>query len=194
MERIINSLLSNDLYKFSMGQAIFHQHNGKRTHWTFKCRNKGVHFTGEMVNEIKRQIELYSELRFTEEELNYLRDNYIWIHQDYLDYLKFWHPVASDIVIGTNSECGLTVEFEGSATNVSPYETPIMAIICEVYYRLGGQYEELLSNYKENVEEMIQSIKENPIGNFSDFGFRRRLSYEAQDYLIKRFTEEKVTG
>lgn len=194
MERIINSLLSNDLYKFSMGQAIFHQHNGKRTHWTFKCRNKGVHFTGEMVNEIKRQIELYSELRFTEEELNYLRDNYIWIHQDYIDYLKFWHPVASDIVIGTNSECGLTVEFEGSATNVSPYETPIMAIICEVYYRLGGQYEELLSNYKESVEEMIKSIKENPIGNFSDFGFRRRLSSEAQDYLIKRFTEEKVTG
>ncbi len=194
MERIINSLLSNDLYKFSMGQAIFHQHNGKRTHWAFKCRNKEVHFTEEMVNEIKRQIELYSELRFTEEELNYLRDNYIWIHQDYLDYLKFWHPVASDIVIGTNSECGLTVEFEGSATNVSPYETPIMAIICEVYYRLGGQYEELLSNYKESVEEMIKSIKENPIGNFSDFGFRRRLSYEAQDYLIKRFTEERVTG
>ena len=73
MERIINSLLSNDLYKFSMGQAIFHQHNGKRTHWTFKCRNKGVHFTGEMVNDIKRQIELYSELRLETITFGFIR-------------------------------------------------------------------------------------------------------------------------
>ena len=47
LERIINSLLETDLYKFSMGQAIYHQFPGYKTTWTFKCRNEDVHFTEE---------------------------------------------------------------------------------------------------------------------------------------------------
>ena len=46
---IITSLLETDMYKFSMGQAIYHQFSDYKTTWTFKCRNKDVHFTEEMV-------------------------------------------------------------------------------------------------------------------------------------------------
>ena len=60
MEAIITSLLETDLYKFSMGQAIFHQFPGYKTTWTFKCRNKDVKFTSEMVEEIKHQLQEYS--------------------------------------------------------------------------------------------------------------------------------------
>ena len=59
MEQIINSLLENDLYKFSMGQVIYHQFSDYKTTWDFKCRNKDVYFTSEMVEEIKEQIKLY---------------------------------------------------------------------------------------------------------------------------------------
>ena len=55
MERIITSLLETDMYKFSMGQAIYHQFSDYKTTWSFKCRNTGVFFTKEMVDEIKRQ-------------------------------------------------------------------------------------------------------------------------------------------
>ena len=48
MDRIINSLLENDAYKFSMGQAIYHQLSDYKTTWTFKCRNTDVFFTKEM--------------------------------------------------------------------------------------------------------------------------------------------------
>lgn len=47
MEQIINSLLETDMYKFSMGQAIYHQFSDYKTTWSFKCRNKDVHFTPE---------------------------------------------------------------------------------------------------------------------------------------------------
>ena len=67
LHRIINSLLETDMYKFSMGQAIFHQFTDYRTNWTFRCRNKDVKFTAEMVEEIKEQIKAYCELRFTDE-------------------------------------------------------------------------------------------------------------------------------
>lgn len=194
MEQIIVSLIQNDAYKFSMGQCIFHQHNGKHTKWAFKCRNKNVKFTPPMVAEITRQIKLYSELRFKKEELDYLKKAMPWIHQDYLDFLKFWHPDFNDIVIGTDSLCGLTVEFEGSALDVSPYETPVMAIICEVYYRMSGNYEQMFEDYKKQVTDGIEYVKANPIGNFSEFGFRRALSQEAHDYLIGKLAESKTPG
>ena len=49
MEQIINSLLENDLYKFSMGQAIYHLYSDYKTTWSFKCRNEGIYFSEEMV-------------------------------------------------------------------------------------------------------------------------------------------------
>ena len=65
LTQIINSLLETDLYKFSMGQAIYHQFPGYKTTWSFKCRNTDVRFTPEMVEEIKEQIKAYCDLRFT---------------------------------------------------------------------------------------------------------------------------------
>lgn len=38
--QIVTSLLETDMYKFSMGQAIYHQFSDYKTTWTFKCRNK----------------------------------------------------------------------------------------------------------------------------------------------------------
>ena len=52
LERIITSLLETDMYKFSMGQAIYHQFPSYKTTWTFRCRNTDVHFTPEMIQEI----------------------------------------------------------------------------------------------------------------------------------------------
>ena len=59
LNQIITSLLETDLYKFSMGQAIYHQYPSYKTNWTFRCRNVGVSFTQEMVEEIKEQIHEY---------------------------------------------------------------------------------------------------------------------------------------
>ena len=108
MHRIISSLLETDAYKFSMGQTIYHQFSDYKTTWSFKCRNTDVHFTPEMVDEIKNQIKLYCELRFTEDELAYL-DNIKWIKGSYVDFLRLWKPRYEDFTFGTDAECGLTI-------------------------------------------------------------------------------------
>ena len=38
MKQIITSLLDTDMYKFSMGQVIYHQFSEYTTTWTFKNR------------------------------------------------------------------------------------------------------------------------------------------------------------
>ena len=98
MEQIIKSLLENDMYKFSMGQCIYHQFPSYMTTWTFNCRNKNIYFTEEMVEEIKNQIKLYCALQFTEEELDYLK-SIKWLKHNYVDFLRLWHPRYEDFTI-----------------------------------------------------------------------------------------------
>ena len=52
LEPIVISLLDTDLYKFNMDQVIFHKHTDLCGQYYFKCRNEGVVFTPEMMQEI----------------------------------------------------------------------------------------------------------------------------------------------
>lgn len=88
-----------------MGQAIFHNASKYKTTWSFKCRNKNVKFTLEMVQEIKEQIKAFCNLRFTEDELNYLK-SISWLDESYVDYLHNFAPNFKHIFIGMDSECG----------------------------------------------------------------------------------------
>ncbi len=195
MERIINSLLETDLYKFSMGQAIYHQFSDYKTTWTFKCRNKDVFFTPEMVEEIRAQIKAYCELEFTEEELDYL-NSIKWIKGSYVDFLRIWNPRFEDFEITTNAECGLSIETRGTWLNTSMYEIPTLAIVNEVYFRSHYKYEDLLASFKEKLQEKITKIADGTfnIGAFSEFGLRRRLSGEAQELAVKELAAHQYPG
>ncbi len=193
MERIITSLLETDAYKFSMGQAIYHQYSEYKTTWSFKCRNTDVKFTKEMVEEIKRQIKMYCDLRFSEEELYYL-DSIKWIRGSYIDYLRLWKPRFDDFYFGTDSPCGLTIETKGTWLNTSMYEIPTLAIVNEVYFRMAYDYDELFKDFKVRLEEKIKGLQtgEYELGAFSEFGLRRRLSKEAQDLAVKSLADAKM--
>lgn len=190
MKPIITSLLENDMYKFSMGQAIYHQFPHYKTTWTFKCRNKGIKFTKEMIEEIKNQIQEYCKLRFTEDELKYL-DGIKWIRGSYVDFLRLWQPRYEDFEITDNSECGLAIEAKGTWLNTSMYEIPVLAIVNEVFFRKNYNYDELFESFKEKLENKIKYLINGTydIGIFSEFGLRRRLSGEAQDLAVKLLCE-----
>ena len=195
MNRIINSLLETDMYKFSMGQAIYHQFSDYKTTWTFKCRNKDVMFTPEMVEEIKNQIRAYCELRFTEEELNYL-NNIKWIKGSYVDFLRLWRPRFEDFEISTDGDHGISIEAKGTWLNTSMYEIPTLAIVNEVYFRMAHDYNNLFASFKERAVEKVKKIEngEYNIGTFSEFGLRRRLSAEAQEFIVKELVSHNYPG
>ncbi len=185
MEQIIQSLLETDMYKLSMGQAIYHLYPGYKTTWTFKCRNEDVKFTPEMVEEIKKQIQAYCKLRFTSEELAYI-DHIKWIKGSYVDFLERWQPRYSDFEIGTDAPCGSTIETKGTWVNTSMYEIPVLAIVNEVYFRMNYDYDELLASFRKRLDEKIRLLEDGSynIGIFSEFGLRRRLSGEAQELAV----------
>ena len=189
LNTIINSLLETDLYKFSMGQAIYHQFPEYMTTWTFKCRNKDVKFTSEMVEEIKEQIKAYCKLRFTEDELAYL-DSIPWFKGSYINFLRLWQPRYEDFDITTDAECGLAIETRGTWLNTSMYEIPTLAIVNEVYFRMAYDYDKLLDSFIKRLDAKFDDVKHGKyyLGFFSEFGLRRRLSAEAQEMAVQKFS------
>ena len=200
LPQIINSLLETDMYKFSMGQTIFHQFTSYKTTWTFKCRNKDVHFSEEMVEEIRQQIAAFCSLRFTEEELDYL-DNITWIKGSYVDFLRLWQPRYEEFTITTDAPCGLSIEAAGTWLNTTMYEIPILAIVNEVYFRMAYDYDELLEQFKTRLSQKVEMLEKNKyrLNTFSEFGLRRRLSAQAQEIDVEALaniidTDSKFIG
>ena len=144
-----------------------------------------------MVEEIKRQIKLYCELRFKEDELEYL-NSIRWLKGSYVDFLRIWHPRFEDYEIKHEGVCGLTVETRGTWLNTSMYEVPTLAIINETYFRMKYDMEVLEKEFEEKLEAKIKLLKEGRlnIGAFSEFGLRRRLSGYSQDLAIQKLSHE----
>lgn len=192
--QIVTSLLETDMYKFSMGQAIYHQFSDYKTTWTFKCRNKDVKFTEEMVEEIREQIKAYCGLRFKEDELQYL-EGIKWIKGSYVDFLRLWQPRYEDFVITNDAECGLSIEVFGTWLNTSMYEIPTLAIVNEVYFRMQYDYDKLIKEFERKLDEKIEWIGIHQgkyhLSSFSEFGLRRRLSAEAQEMAVQKLAAAK---
>lgn len=185
--RIINSLMETDFYKINMQQTIYHQFPEYTTTWQFRCRNKDIHFTKEMIDEITAQIKEYCNLRFSEDELDYL-GAVPWIKQSYIDFIRLWHPRFEDFRIEEIEEgCGMLIEARGTWLNTSMYEIPTLAIVNEVYFKFQHNYQDLLAEFKRQADQKVQDLVDGKynIGTFSEFGLRRRLSSEAQEYIVE---------
>ena len=190
MENIIQSLLETDLYKFSMGQAIYHNFPDYTTTWTFKCRNKDVKFTKEMVEEIKKQILAYCDLTFKEDELEYLK-RIKWIKPSYVDFLRLWHPIRDYVTIELNADGELSVVVDGPLFSAMQFEIYLLEIINEVYFRMAFDYDKLRRSAEERLDAKIKAMNDGSYTfKFAEFGCRRRLSREWEDVVVKRFVTE----
>jgi len=190
LEPIIVSLLDTDLYKFNMDQVIFHKHTDLCGQYYFKCRNLNIRFTPEMVEEINAQIDHLCSLRFTKQELNYLR-SIRFIKNDYVEFLRIWRPIRDYVSVGLSPEGRLNVIVDGPLFSAMQFEIYLLEIINEVYFRMMYDYDELLASAKERLDKKIRLMNNGTYTfKFAEFGCRRRLSREWQDEVVRRFTTE----
>ena len=145
LEPIINSLLDTDLYKFNMNQVIFHKHTDLVGEYFFKCRNKNIIFTKEMLDEINEQIDHLCTLSFTNEELNYLR-SIRFIKEDYIQFLRLYHPIRDYVSTSLTPKGELIVDIKGPLFSAMQFEIYLLEIINETYFRLKYNYDELVES------------------------------------------------
>src|SRR4026209_2957153 len=90
IEPIVRSLLETDLYKFTMWQALLHSHPAAQAEYAFVCRNTPAFPLAEVEGDGERELTALCTLRFTEDELTYLR-GLRFIKPDFVDFLSLFH-------------------------------------------------------------------------------------------------------
>ena len=190
LKPIVISLLDTDLYKFNMDQVIFHKHTDLSGEYYFRCRNAGVRFTPEMFGEINAQIDHLCGLRFTKEELDYLR-SIRFIKNDYVEFLRLWHPIRDYVETRLDEDGQLHIVVRGPLFSAMQFEIYLLEIVNEVYFRMKYDYETLLASAKERLDRKIADFQSGKYTfSFAEFGARRRLSREWEETVIRRLTEE----
>lgn len=183
---IIVSLLDTDLYKFNMNQVMFHKHTNLNGTYLFKCRNKGVVFTQEMCDEINAQIDHLCTLKFTDEELDYL-SSLRFIKSDYVEFLRLWHPIRKYVECHLREDTGeLHIEVNGPLFSAMQFEIYLLEIINEVYFRMQYNYLDLVVAANRKLQDKIRDFNNGTYNfKFAEFGCRRRLSREWQEFAVK---------
>ena len=188
---ITKSLLDTDLYKFSMGQCVFHQFSKQRpiTRFKFKCRNENK--LASFIDEINKELDYLCNLRFQEDEIEYLR-SIPFFSQDFVDFLEMFKLKREYIKTWIGDDGQLNIECEGPWMQVIWFEVPVLAIVQEVYTR--NSYAKLdLSSARESLEEKISQAKE--YGSrlrytIADFGTRRRFNYDWHREVVQTLSRE----
>lgn len=195
-KRIINSLLDLDFYKLTMLQVVWKYFRDVKVKYAFKNRTKKVALANFIKEEdLRAELEHARGLHFKSDEIKYLRTS---IHtkdifsDDFLDFLKDLRLCDFQI---ENDGANYKIEVEGSWPEAILWETMILGIVNELYYRFlirDGKYN-LMNVFGEGDKRLNQKaglLKEYPRIRFSDFGTRRRFSGLWQRHVVERLAKE----
>jgi nicotinate phosphoribosyltransferase len=190
---IIRSLLDTDLYKFTMMQAVLHQFPGANVEYRFKCRSSGVALA-PIVNDVNRELDALCTLRFSDDELNYLR-NLRYIKSDFVDFLALFHFNRRHIEAKADGD-DLSIEIKGPWLHTILFEIPVLAIVNEVYFRNTQAMPNVAEGRKRLAEKLNLVKHQSPelAFSFADYGTRRRFSHVWQREVLETVKRETASN
>jgi len=193
---IIRSLLENDLYKFTMWQALLHSHPAAEGEYSFVCRSTPQFPLAELAPELERELDHLCSLSFTEDELAYLRD-LRFIKSDFVDFLSLFRFQRRFIEV--RAEAGrLIVTAKGPLVHVMGFEIFVLYSVSELYFRRLGEDPSSTREADARLTQKIALLRgneaeltrgHNPF-TFFDFGLRRRRSRAEQERVVERLLAE----
>lgn len=194
MKPVITSLLENDLYKFTMWQALLHSHPNTQTQYAFVCRNQSAYPLAELKPDVERELDHLCSLAFSEDELSYLR-SLRYIKSDFVDFLTVFRFQRKFISVTTVGDT-LHIVATGPQVHVMGFEIHVLAIVNELYFRRFANAD-VLQEGRRRLDEKILLLrdferepkKRNPF-EFFDFGLRRRFSADWHEEVVARLQRE----
>lgn len=185
-ECIIKSILDTDLYKFSTGYAYAKLFPRARGRFAFVDRDNTVYPKG-FDRLLREEIALMTELKLTDEEADFLGRECPYLPPFYIDYLRGYQFDPSEVNVYLDEEGHLQISAEGLLYRITLWETPILAIVSELYYRVMGEHPDL-DHVRTSTIEKARMMKANGL-QVSIFGMRRRFSSEIEDLVTQLLKE-----
>ncbi|MBL8280472.1 nicotinate phosphoribosyltransferase [Acinetobacter junii] len=195
MPAIIRSLLDTDLYKFTMLQVVLHQFPQTHSVYLFRCRNLDdtVYPLVEILDDLNHQLDLLCELRFTDDELQYLR-SLRFIKSDFVDYLELFQLKRRFIQASIDEAGRLDIRIEGPMVQAMMFEIFVLAIVNELYFQRIRNDDVFVEGERRLQQKLVQlqdyaqqQQESDPPFLVSDFGTRRRYSFEWQKHVVQTF-------
>ncbi len=189
---LIQGILDTDFYKLTMAQAYLHQTPNAEAEWEFKCRSEED--LSIYAPELKAQVESFAEQTLSDQDYQYLRQNFSFISDDYLQWLKQFRYQPELLSIETRNG-QLVVHGKGPQLQVSPFEIPLMAALSEIRNRhrypqiKPEQIEQATKSKIQSLERMGDKVDLSGF-RFADFGTRRRFSFAAQQQIIAQLQQQ----
>lgn len=191
---IVKSLLENDLYKFSMWQALLHSNPGARAEYQFTCRTVPEYPLAELADEVDREITHLCTLHFEQDELDYL-STLSYIKDDFVDFLSVFRFQRRFVDI-EKRDGELSIRANGPLVHVMGFEIFALYIVSELYFR-RPHTPGVLAEGRRRLREKISYLKaqlagEDPSVPFIlfDFGLRRRYSGDWHREVVETLARE----
>lgn len=183
---IIESLLDTDLYKFTMMQVVLHQYPAAQVEYRFRCRTRGVDLA-RLVPQIEAEIQHLCSLRFTQDELDYLR-SMRFIDSDFVDFLGLFQLNAKYVRVAPSAKGNGEIELviEGPWLHTIMFEVPLLAIINELHFREAYPGHSL-DEGRQRLRDKIALLRDTPgyaTVRIADYGTRRRFSRAWHDEAV----------
>lgn len=191
---IIRSLLDTDLYKFTMLQVVLHKFPQTHSVYAFRCRNleDTTYPLSTLLDEVNSELDALCELRFTADELQYLR-GLRFIKSDFVDYLELFQLKRRFIKATLDAEGRLDIRIEGPMIQAMMFEIFVLAIVNELYFsHLDQQSAWQVGEQRLNDKLLLLQDYRHQMAAYdvpfllSDFGTRRRYSVAWQEQVIER--------
>jgi len=188
---IVKSLLDTDLYKINMLCVYFNRFADKIGRFEFKCRNKDVRFTSAMLKRINQELDYLCQLRFTEDEILWL-SKLPWLKNKigFLTFLRLFQFDRSMINAELMEGGKLKISARGPIFIISYFETFVLSIVSEVYYDATYPNEDCALAMSKLQAKIKLALETNLPFKFSEFGARRRFSFDWHDKVVKTLAEK----
>lgn len=188
MRQIINHFTDDDLYKFTMCCAVIDNYPRTMVKYSFIDRDNTVYPPG-FADEVSRQIALLENVVITDEEVAFMRRRCRYIPDWFYSYLKGFRYDRRWASVSQDAEGHLSIEFEGNWSETILLEVKVLAIVSELYYIYTGEAHSLDYGlyYDRSYNKARRMIEAGCV--FSDFGTRRRASFQAQDTAVRAMKE-----
>lgn len=188
MRQIITHFTDDDLYKFTMCCAVIENYPRAQVKYRFKDRDNTVYPKG-FADELRRQIKMLENVVITEDEIDFMKRRCNYIPFWFYTFLRGFRYDNRWVTVKQDAEGHLEIELEGSWSDTILLEVKVLAIVSELYYEMTGQSSQMnLDDFAQRSYEKGKRLIEAGC-MFSDFGTRRRASFQAHETLVKMLSK-----
>ena len=183
---IIQSVLDTDLYKFTTSYAYSKLYPRAYGQFRFIDRGKTIYPQG-FADELKKELQEMTKLALTKDEANFLSRELPYLPPTYIDFVRGFRFDPEEVQVEQDAEGHLSIVAEGLLYRVTLWETPLLALVSELYYKMLGAEPDM--EYTERtIINKARKLAKHEI-TFSMFGMRRRFSAAIEDRVIELLKE-----